>query len=276
MIPSLLPIVGRDRPLPAPEVGRNRMIGLPGIARSARSGGWNIADASEAAPPPPVHSRTLRLIGHPRCASGYMATVFSAQNQLVGHEKLARDGISSWMYVVRDHRLPFGDNVTLTHQFRHTVLFLRDPAQASASIVLENGISQSFDFRRGHILRATECDIASLTQPLIRSVASYVLWNQMALALKPDVIIAVERAEKEVPAWLAQVGLAQPGLDNARGIDGFNSTDRKRGFVLQKTNVGRQDWLELARTMPESLHDGLASLCTLGGYALPWAHPVSE
>lgn len=276
LVPSLLPIVGRNRPLPAPEIVRNRMIGLPGTARSARSGSWNIANASEAAPPPPVHNQTLRLIGHPRCASGYMATVFSAHNQLVGHEKLARDGISSWMYVVRDHRLPFGDNVTLTHQFRHTVLFLRDPAQAIASIVLENGISQSFDFRRGHILRATGCDIASLTQPLIRSIASYVLWNQMAIALKPDVIIAVERAEEEVPAWLAHVGLAQPGLDNARGIDGFNSTDRKRGFVLQKTSVSRQDWLELARTLPENLHNGLVSLCTLGGYALPWAHPVSE
>lgn len=272
--PSMLPIRGRNRPQPDPADVARRLRGLPGVAYSSRVGGRNMATPDEASPPPPAQSLPLRVIGHPRCASGYMATVFSARGVRIGHERVARDGISSWMYVVRDHNLPYGDNLTVTHRFDRTVLHLRDPAHAIPSIMLENGVGPSFWFRRGHIFRATGEDLASLEDPMMRAIASYVHWHQMALDLKPDAVIAVERAEDEVSAWLASVGLdADPGT-SARGIHGYNATERKAAFVLTKPRISMADWAELARNLPTRLREGMEEICAHGRYALPWE--VSE
>jgi hypothetical protein len=187
----------------APPQDRARLLGPPGPVRSTRSGRYNIGLA-EALELPRGRRSLLEVIGHPRCASGYMAGVFARHGVEIGHERLLRDGISSWMNVVRDAQVPYGDSASLGHDYVLTVIHARDPAQAIASIILENGVEASFDFRRQHILRETGDDIAAYPSAVARAVASYVGWYEIALRRPCARLIRVEEAEREVPRFLRE------------------------------------------------------------------------
>lgn len=197
-------------PITPPRDERARMLGPAGPVRSTRSGRWNIGGAA----PPAERRMFLQVIGHPRCASGFMASLFNRHGLEIGHERLLRDGISSWMNVVRDAQAPYGDNGAFGLRYDHTVIHARNPVDAIPSIMLENGVERSFDFRRQHILRETGEDIAAHPCAVARAVASYVGWYEIALRVEGARLIRVEEAEEEVPRFLA--GL-RPALEAWRG-----------------------------------------------------------
>jgi hypothetical protein len=248
---------------------RARILGRPGIVRSSRDGRCNVATAADelAAAERPRQRRRLRIIGHPRCASGFMATLFSAYGLEIGHEKLLADGISSWMGVVDDLNPPFGDNASVGIGFDHTVAHVRDPRDAIPSIILENGFGTSFHFRRQHILRATGEDIARHGTAAGRAVASFLRWHEMAMRLAPEAVFRVEEAAGPVRAWLAgwwRADLAE--ADDAQGIAGYNATEGARRFTLPKPVLTPADWDGLE----PALREELAAFCAAQGYAPPW------
>ena len=78
-------------------------------------------------PTPPGH-KLFKIIGHPRCDSGYIANVFGKFGFSVGHERLLDNGIYSWMLAVDDDHIPWGDNPDEEQDFQHTLGYIRSPA----------------------------------------------------------------------------------------------------------------------------------------------------
>ncbi|MBG9386529.1 hypothetical protein [Caenimonas aquaedulcis] len=251
---------------------RERILGIPGAVRSTLDGRYNMAteEDAHAAASVPRHQRLLRIVGHPRCASGFMATLFSEHGLEIGHEVLLKDGISSWMSVVADLQYPFGESTLDGIDFEHTLLHVRDPRDAIPSIVLENGIARSFAFRRQHILRATGEDIARYDRPLERATASYVHWHRMALDLQPEAVIRVEDAAEAVPRYLSgwYARDTSGATRQTAGVVGYNATQNTRRFSQPKPKPGRGDWLSMSPALVEAL-DGL---CERFGYVRPWMH----
>lgn len=265
---------------------RKRVVGPAGLPHSTDDGRLNIGGALAIVT---RRRRTLKVIGHPRCASAFMAVALSAHGLEIGHERLLRDGISSWLHVVQDATIPYGDNASIDVDFDHTLVHARDPFEAIPSIMIENGVPISFDFRRQHILRETGVDIAAYGSALDRAAASLVLWYEIAMTQKPDAVIRVEDAETAIPTFLNAIGrhvtlsptitlaaqqssrsedvlpdIALDGEEDA-GAGGaqFNSTQRK--FLRSKPRLSPDD----LAAMDGDLKRRLAEYCGMFDYASP-------
>ncbi|MEO8927278.1 MAG: hypothetical protein ABI306_08955 [Caulobacteraceae bacterium] len=259
-----------------------RMTGHAAVARSSADCRYNVASVAdvEAAAGAPREQRLLRVVGHPRCASAYMATLFMEMGLEIGHEKLLRDGISNWMSVADDHHVPYGDT---THgvDFAHTVAHVRDPADAIPSIMMENGRAVSFNYRRLHILRACGVDLADWRSALDRAVASLVFWYDMVEALNPEATFKVEDAEGPVRDYVARAGIlatahgaqdapvavareaeADPEPDEARKVN--NSMGK---FGRDKPEVAQGAYAGL----DPDLQTRLETYCARYDYPAPWA-----
>ncbi|MBJ3776710.1 hypothetical protein [Acuticoccus mangrovi] len=273
-----------DHGMPEPDEIQ-RILGPSDRVHSSRTGRYNIADLVPAPTHPPGRRHLIQIVGHPRCASGFMAAAFAAHGLEIGHERLLRDGISSWMSVVRDDAVPYGDGVPPGTSFEHTLVHGRDPLEAIGSIMLENAVETSFDFRRQHILRARGDDIASYTTALERAVASYVGWYEIAFAIPGVLTICVEDSANAVPAILAKIGRTPQqdiGLDpplfdefeageddddqssaNVEHVRRLNTSARK--FAREKPSVTAAD----LAAIDGGLRDRLAVICRRFGYREP-------
>ena len=274
-----------NHPLAVP-TDTDRIVGGPTAVRSTGNFRFNIADSTDRqsfAGSARIR-RALRVIGHPRCASNYMAHLFAEQQVEIGHERLLRDGISSWMHAVQDLNIPYGDNATCAVAFDRTVAHVRDPADAVPSIMLENGVGASFNFRRLHILRATGTDLAALENAVERAVASLVHWYDIVMAQQPEAIFRVEDGAGPVQAYVARTDLraryrgptppdwtpapgqaAGPDDPDGEGMteDRHNSSHRK--FQHAKPVLTATDWQSLRPEMRERL----SLYCDRFAYALP-------
>lgn len=253
----------RDTPLPKIDIAP-RILGRSDVVRSTIDGRYNIGRPGDADGQPARVRKTLRVVGHPRCATGYMATLFSSFGIEIGHETLLKDGIASWMHVVADDRVPYGDGGTGV-DFDHTVVVVRSPRDAIPSIMVENAVEASFNFRRQHILRATGEDICGYTRPLDRALASFLAWYDMSLNMGPDALFRAESAEAEVKAWLST--WRDVPVNDAGGISGYNSTHVAKRSLLEKPSLSASDW----QSVDPALMNRLALFCERFGYEFPLA-----
>jgi len=284
-----------DHPL-AGRGDRLRIAGVADIARSTRNCRYNIAsDADKALINSAVREhRLLRVIGHPRCASGYMATLFTGAGLEIGHEKLLRHGISSWMHVVSDLHVPWGDNASWNVDFEHTVAHVRDPAEAIPSIIMENGSSPSFNFRRLHIMRATGQDLCDYRTALDRAVASLVYWYDMVMGQRPEAVFRVEDGEDAVRDYLARFNLIEtlPGRQGASlrpsssaqwlpEVEIASSTDDdgdSDDYEIASVNNSIRKFgrakpvptLDDYRSLDPELREHLGAYCDRFSYPIPW------
>ena len=154
--------------------------------------------------------RKLRVVGHPRCGSGYISRVFRALRCNVGHERLETDGLCSWINAVEDCNPPFGAPVAFASDFAATLLYVRDPETAIPSIIVEDSNGLSFAFRRFHVFRELGIDIAEYREPAARAVASYLAWTKIVERRKPLATLHVERLMEDLE--LADDRLAAVGV----------------------------------------------------------------
>ncbi len=211
-------------------------------------------------------SYPLLVIGHPRCASNYIGDVLNACGVAVGHERFKRDGICSWMHVVRDANSPWGDAHSEQFSYAATLAYSRHPRDAIPSIAMENCQARSFRFRRFHIYDVLGVDIADYETAIERAIGSYVYWHQMVLQHSP---LAIIRAENLAADLLnCREKLAQCGIDiSAEQITHAAALDIKpnasaQKFLFDKPSYGKEDW---ARVDPLLL-DELAEICDKLGY----------
>ncbi len=180
----------------------------------------------------PLAPKKFKVIGHPRCGSGFVAQFLKSKGYEIGHEKIAEDGISSWMQTVADLHVPWGETPHPKQEFDWTIGHIRDPLSAIPSIMLENGEPNSFGFRRTHILHKLDVDIASYQTPLERAVASYVYWYKLVEAEASDGVLRIEDAEPEFSLIIGKTPISRRQLgEDVLPRAKYNSTQAKYGLA---------------------------------------------
>lgn len=143
-----------------------------------------------------IHSSAgfIAGIGHPRCGTGFTASLIQTAGLDVGHERVGKDGIISWMLPGRRYRNPFGDAIGPIDEFRNILCTARSPLQAIPSIIPENHPGPSLRFRR-QVLREHlgESGIGNpRANPVQSAVESYTKWFELCLSFNPSVIFRVD------------------------------------------------------------------------------------
>jgi len=192
--------------------------------------------------------RPILAIGHPRCGSRYMNELFKAYGLDVGHERMGKDGISSWMFAVEDDCLLSAQDplsATRKHKyFEHVVHFVRNPRTAIPSIIRENRHSEkSYAFRRKHILDAFGIDLDEAQSGVEKAVLSYLYWNKLIERQRVDLTVRVEDAEGVALRFLRdrrliapEYRLAAPPPKDATAQEPYH------GALPDNTNQREADW----------------------------------
>jgi len=154
----------------------------------------------------------LAVIGSPRCGTGYMAHALRQYGLDIGHEMIGRDGISSWLFAVRDTDLPFGGCVFSRNSKyvfpRQTIAVIRDARNAIPSLILENTKNiQSYAFRRRWILKKHDIDIDSFRDDFTRALAAYTFWYRIVLENRPTMWIRLEHGHQDLEALFSSACL---------------------------------------------------------------------
>ena len=209
-------------------------------------------------------SSRLLVTGHPRCASGFVASFMHACNVKLGHERHDRDGLCSWMHACADLASPWGDPRHPAERFPNVVAYARDPMSAMASIALENCQPRSFRYRRFNIMRSLGVDIAAYETPLARAVASYAYWYRLVLAQRPAGIIRVESAAEDIARLQPVLATILGGFDvdqiNRIDVSKLKRNESKGKFTVQKPCFRTADWEQVPSELIHELHDISASL----------------
>jgi hypothetical protein len=231
---------------------------------------------SEETAAPKSSRYPLRVIGHPRCGSGYVAQILSRLGLELGHEQLGADGLCSWIHTIDDLNRPFKSPYAPARAFRATLAYVRDPVAAIPSIMLENCRSESFAFRRFHIARWLGVDIAQRRNPLERAVESYLKWMELVERQQPLFTLRVERLLDDLAAHennMAAAGLSLNWAlhDAAQAVPmDFNRSADK--YSAKKPDITPADY----QALPSTLADALAAFCERHGYDLPGASAGSS
>ncbi len=221
------------------------------------------------------HFRSLLVVGHPRCGTGYAASVCGQLGLDVGHERLGADGISSWMFAVDAEDNPYAaDPVARTRRalaWKHLVMPVRDLASAAASVIRETEHAPpSYAFRREHILRHTGLDLDRLATPLERAVRSVTAWARIVLAQRPDCWFRIEEPPEPLRRFLIDAGLVAPERRSVPlDMSPVNADKAYRGVRYAKPDVEAAEW----RALPAETRAEVAWYCGTFGYADPCAAP---
>lgn len=216
----------------------------------------------------------LRVIGHPRCGSAYTAQAMQALGLEIGHERPLRDGICSWIHAVDDLNPPFQAPPIAPEAFETTLAYVRDPADAVPSIMLEDCQGASFSFRRFHLARRLRIDVARRRTALARAVESYLGWMEIIDRQQPLCTLRVERLATDL--LVHEDALAQAGVRlDPRGLAAVEAlpTDlnpSSRKVVQDKPVIAPAEYGRL----PADLLDRLAVFCDRHAYRRPWDAPA--
>lgn len=128
------------------------------------------AKYSERAGAPPFSTRVL-ITGCGRSGTKYASFALQRLGLEVPHERLGRDGISSWTMAVVAEGRPYGPPSSEV-SFQHIFHQVREPLATIASCMTLN--SESWDF----ICRHIECP--PFAPALIKAATYWLLWNKKA------------------------------------------------------------------------------------------------
>lgn len=217
------------------------------------------------------HFRPLLVVGHPRCGTGYAAALCAQLGLEVGHEKLGRDGISSWMFAVDADENPYAaDAVARTRRafaWKHLVMPVRDLRDAVPSVMRDSEHAPpSYAFRREHLLRETGLDLDTLATPFERAVRSVTGWIRLVHAQQPALWFRIEDQAERLRDFLVEKGVAdaarrgQP-LDTRK----VNADKPYQGVRHAKPGVDGAAW----RALPADSQAEVAWYCRTFGYPNP-------
>lgn len=137
----------------------------------------------------PVTIKKFLITGHPRSGTGYMAELMQLNGIDVQHEKMGDDGISSWMFAIKGaDKVPFfyDDSVPKDFEFTTVIQVVREPLAAISSVYhTEYGSEQ---WRKMHCLICGN--------KMERAVSSYIAWNKMIAAQRPDYTVRLEDTDQ--------------------------------------------------------------------------------
>lgn len=86
----------------------------------------------------------LLIIGCPRSGTKYAAAYFQKIGHDIGHERVGKDGVSSWMFAATDNTYPWGVGKKTDYNFKMIVHQIRHPLQVISSLSTIHNISWKF------------------------------------------------------------------------------------------------------------------------------------
>ncbi|MEI8083792.1 MAG: hypothetical protein WCI74_18290, partial [Actinomycetes bacterium] len=129
-------------------------------------------------------------LGHPRCGTGFAASLLAENGIAVGHEGIGPAGIISWMQVARRNAGPWGNTLTDYPNDSTVLLVARSPLAALNSVATENQQIRSIGFRSQVIWQRRGVDLfAAPNQTAGDGVYDFFGWAVMSLAYWYDVCL---------------------------------------------------------------------------------------
>lgn len=170
-------------------------------------------------------------LGHPRCGTGFTASLIAKNGLDIGHETVRQNGIVSWMLPGEKYDNPFYDAIGPLAPFKNIFLVARSPIASIPSIIPENLRGPSLRFRRIILKERLGRDpiggVGSASD-ITRAVASYVNWFELCLGFNPQLIFRVDHEEDDarLSDYLGCEIRREPGIHRNSRPD-----VRKKGFA---------------------------------------------
>lgn len=145
-------------------------------------------------------------LGHPRCGTGFTASLLNLNGIDVGHERIQNEGIISWEIASLRSNLPWGDGVTEFSPDSKIFLVARSPLAALNSVVIECLQTRSIGFRASVIYEQTGVEIFAQSEqrtPEIQhdfmtwSVLSLIHWYEICFSRNPEMIFRVDQVKDD-------------------------------------------------------------------------------
>jgi hypothetical protein len=180
---------------------------------------------------------------------------------------MGQHGTCSWVHTVDDRNPPFNAPYAAARLFRTTLAYVRSPADAIPSIMLENTNADSFAFRRFHIFRKLAVDIARWRDPVERAVDSYLCWMKLVERQRPMFTLHVEHIMDDLRRHCEELDAAgiRPQLQTDAAVPNtVNSSIEK--FSIAKPELAADRY----RAIDAGLRDSLAEMCARYAYGSPF------
>ena len=183
-------------------------------------------------------------LAHPRCGTHYTASLFHVLGYKVRHEGIGDDGTVSWMWAVKEDKVPFGSGyVEGDYRVFHIV---RNPVFAIPTIAnVEDHIKGSLEFRKKYI------DYDDKATPFQNAAVSFLMWNEIIESWSPEATFRVESLNTQLPLYLGQRVQSDDHISRA-----------SRGMHT------RTDWETIASQLTSVTCDRISKFCRHYGYSL--------
>lgn len=139
-----------------------------------------------------MQKRRFLVLGHPRSGTTFMSELFQRFGYDIGHERMGKDGISSWMFAVDDYQV-FPD-LTLNRKdytFDYIIMNLRHPLDIiSSTYYTENVFRKSLAYRKKHI----NLDGLNKVEVAVKSVLD---WYKIIELQRPNLIVCIDKNPEE-------------------------------------------------------------------------------
>jgi hypothetical protein len=183
-------------------------------------------------------------LGHPRCGTGFTASLLAHNGVPVGHEKIGPAGIISWMQVARRNAGPWGDTIADYPPGTKVVLVARSPLAALNSVATENQQIRSIGFRSQVIWERRGIDLFVWTNQTAAegiydffgwAVMSLAYWYDICLEENPEVIFRIDRPDDDA-LLSATVGhpVTRAGKDLWRNEHGPGKKSHKLNYPISE------------------------------------------
>lgn len=217
-----------------------------------------------------VKSFDYLVAGHPRSGTRYISKLFGKFGFELGHERLEGDGICSWLHAASNLNTPlFGyHNIGKYNTSRYEMnpenilLLVRHPKDIIPSIILENGILLSYNYRRYHIYESSGLDLDLYNNTLEKAIVSYIEWIKLIEKQKVAGIIRLEHAQEDLKLFFQNKNIDFNSDFDESTIINRNTTKDK--FGVQKPILNSADY----QAINKALLDQLIEFCLKYKYDL--------
>ena len=220
--------------------------------------------------------RDLLVVGHPRCGTGFSASLCNQLGLEVGHEQLGKSGISSWMFAVDADEYPWGKDIKNRSAliWKYTILPLRDISTGVESVVRDSMYApNSYEFRRDKINEYLTINLDDFSLPLEQAVWSITSWVRIILKMNPDLIFRIEDESEKVRAFLIKKGLCDSSYTGIPlDLSLVNANKPYQGQKQPKPSFNFEDWQSLSLETKEEVR----WYCNKFGYKIPYQSSESE
>jgi hypothetical protein len=184
----------------------------------------------------------LVVLAHARSGTSYTAACFRAAGWDVGHERIGRDGIASWMWATDAEEVPLGPPRGY-YPLPETVLHvIREPAAAVSSITHTEQASEEW--------RSRWVPIPPSAGPIERAVWSLHGWTALIRDLRPTHTAQLRHVEAAVETITGSPPGHVKGSRNAR-LHPALSADQIKATVWQCPETA-QLWEEACMSYEEA------------------------